>query len=305
MLTVKRWTRYGQDRLYVSTEDGQRVGWLDLLTGQEVMERPDLAVDFQTALAAHRDVVPSPTEQPGDPAESSAECVDALVPLPVPVQRKSDYAVSVEWTDLATNRPGQAVRAEAESLLAGMRAQSKVGTFLKRALDVKTDERAFRVGAAGEEAVGPRLERLVKHGWHVLHSIPVGKGKSDIDHLLVGPGGVYTVNTKNHPGGRVWVGEHAVRVNGQPTQYLRNSRYEADRVGKALRLRLGDEVPVRAVLVFLTGTVIPQVTIKQMPDVLVLDRMDIPRNFKRSPERLTPEAVERVYDIARRSTTWG
>lgn len=56
---------------------------------------------------------------------------------------------------------------------------------------------------------------------------------------------------------------------------------------------------------FLTGTLVPQVTIKQMPDdVIVLDRMDVPGAFRRAHQRLTPEAVERVFDIARRSTTW-
>jgi len=60
----------------------------------------------------------------------------------------------------------------------------------------------------------------------------------------------------------------------------------------------------RPLLVFLTGIVLPQVTIGQMPtDVLVLDRMDVPSVFKRSPERLTPEVVEQVYEVARRSTT--
>lgn len=29
-LRVVRWTKYGHDRLYVSTTDGVRVGWLDL-----------------------------------------------------------------------------------------------------------------------------------------------------------------------------------------------------------------------------------------------------------------------------------
>ncbi len=54
----------------------------------------------------------------------------------------------------------------------------------------------------------------------------------------------------------------------------------------------------------LTGTVVPQVTIKQMPtDVLVLDRMDVPGVFKRSPERLTLEMIEQIYEVARRSTT--
>jgi hypothetical protein len=221
-----------------------------------------------------------------------------------PVAVEARYTVSVEWTDLGLNRPGQGVRAEAESRLADMKEQSKVGTFLKRAFDVKTDERAFRVGADGEEAVGARLDRLTKHGFRVLHSIPVGKGKSDIDHLVIAKGGVYPVNAKRHPGGNVWVGEKVILVNGQRTDYLRNSRYEAERVRKVLLAHLGVEVPVRAVLVFLTGTVVPQVTIKQMPDVLVLDRMDIPGVFKRAPERISPEMIERLYGVARRSTTW-
>ena len=298
-LVVKRWTRYGKDRLYVETEIGEKVGWFDLLTGLATVERPDLTAAFHEAVSAqhaahgtHSVDEPTPVPLEAPPA--------ALTPRPEP-----DYTVTVEWTDLAGNRPGQAVRAEAESLLADMKQQSKFRTFVTRALDVKTDERAFRVGAAGEEAVGPRLERLVKRGWHVLHSIPVGNGKSDIDHLLIGPGGVYTVNTKNHPGGRVWVGEHAVRVNGQPTHYLRNSRFEAERVRKILLRHLDVEVPVKPVLVFLTGTVVPQVTIKQRPaDVVILDRMDVPGSFKRAPQRLSEDVVAQVYDLARRSTTW-
>lgn len=207
------------------------------------------------------------------------------------------------WTDLALNRPGQGAWAEAESLLAGMKEQSRVRTCLKRALDTKTDERAFRIVADGEEAVRARFERLTKHDWHVLHSIPVGSQGSDIDHLLVGKGGVYVINTKCHPGGTVWVGQHQIRVNGQPTQYLRNSRYEAARVRKALPLHLGVEVPVYAVLVFLTGTVVPQVPVKQQPeDVLVLDRMDVPGAFMRRPGRMTTGRA--VYEVARQSTTW-
>jgi hypothetical protein len=68
---------------------------------------------------------------------------------------------------------------------------------------------------------------------------------------------------------------------------------------------VGFAVPVRAVLVILTGTVIPQVTIKQMPeDVLVLDRTDVPLIFKRAPQRLTEHKVALVYEQARRSIMW-
>ena len=36
-LTVKRWRRFGKDRLYVNLPDGDRVGWLDLQTGQSTL----------------------------------------------------------------------------------------------------------------------------------------------------------------------------------------------------------------------------------------------------------------------------
>jgi hypothetical protein len=56
-------------------------------------------------------------------------------------------------------------------------------------LSCRTDERAWRIGAVGEEAVAKRLEGFGA-GWRVLHSVPVGKRGSDIDHLVIGPGGV-------------------------------------------------------------------------------------------------------------------
>lgn len=62
---------------------------------------------------------------------------------------------------------------------------------------------------------------------------------------------------------------------------------------------------VRPVIVLLTGTLVPNVTVKQQPDdVTVLDRMDIPRAFKRAPGRWTADQVGEVYEHARRSTTW-
>jgi hypothetical protein len=62
---------------------------------------------------------------------------------------------------------------------------------------------------------------------------------------------------------------------------------------------------VKPVLVFLTGTLIPDVTIKQQPDdVHVLDRMDIPRVFRKAPARLALDQVEAIYAVARQPSTW-
>ena len=53
-------------------------------------------------------------------------------------------------------------------------------------------------GASAEEHVGGLLEELSGRDWRVLHDASLGHG--NIDHILIGPGGVFTVETKSHPG---------------------------------------------------------------------------------------------------------
>src|ERR1700676_4417735 len=53
-------------------------------------------------------------------------------------------------------------------------------------------------GASGEEHVGSLLETLSDSGWRVLHDASMGRG--NVDHILIGPAGVFTVETKSHPG---------------------------------------------------------------------------------------------------------
>lgn len=283
-VVVRRWKRYGHDRVYVSTTDGRRLGWRDLNTGNTVVEAPDHAVELIAALAGFAPAVPEPAPST-DVAEGLAE------PQP--------------WRDLALNRPGQLAREQADAKHTSMREWSRIGTFLARVFAAKTEERAWRIGASGEETVGAKLEKLTGDGWRVLHSVPVGGRGSDIDHVLIGPGGVFTVNTKTHPGKQVWVSPRQIRINGQPVPYLSNSRYEASRAERLLTRACRFPVSVKPALVFLTGTYFPNVTIKERPDdVLILDRTDIPGAFKRAQRQLHPEQVGAVFEMARRDTTW-
>lgn len=308
-----RWKRHGKDRLYVNGDDGRPVGWVDLLTGGRTLTDPACEQAFAAAVndwyvesATNGDETFAASVNPPAISErDEATCSTPADPLPEGAEVTTAEPASLPWHDLATHVPGQAAREQAVRQLAAMKERTRVGTFLARAFNVKTDERAWRVGANGEEAVGDRLEKLSSRGWRVLHAVPVGDRGSDIDHVIIGPGGVYTINTKTHPGGRVWVASRAIRVNGQPVQYLRNSRHEGQRAEKALTRATGYPVPVRPVLVFLTGTAIPSVTIKQHPeDVLILDRLDIPGAFKRAKQRLSPDQVTSIFDVARRCVTW-
>ena len=228
-----------------------------------------------------------------------------LPPTPEPQAPPAPASATPDWYDLAQNVPGQGVRQEQLKTWEESKSRSKVLAYGARVFDVHTDERAWRKGAEGEETVGAMLNKLRAKGWYVLHSVPVGKGSSDIDHVVIGPGGVFTINTKNHVGKKIWVADYAMMVGGTKVDYLRNAKFEAERTVKFLRKHLNVDVPVRGCVVVLTGTFVPEVTYKSRPvAAAVLTKWDIPRWFRKQPKVLTPEQVEAIYAVARRSTTW-
>jgi hypothetical protein len=132
------------------------------------------------------------------------------------------------WDDLAVRRPGSAASAQA----AKARAAAPVRSVLARLAGVHTDKRAWRLGAVGEKRVGRQLECLMRGDprWRCLHAVPVGRRGAGIDHLVIGPGGVFMLNVKHHPGARLWVAGDTFMVDGVRQPYVRNSRHEADRV---------------------------------------------------------------------------
>jgi hypothetical protein len=78
-------------------------------------------------------------------------------------------------------------------------------------------------GASAEEHVGSLLDELPREEWHVIHDASVGHG--NVDHILIGPAGVYTIETKSHPG-PVRVG----RVHGATIRQAHAQRDSIERV---------------------------------------------------------------------------
>ena len=302
--------RYGHDRLYVQAADGTRLGYVDNKTGATVLEDESHRVAFDAAVAAYRSgAVPVIPRQPTVAAlpRTYDEPVPAGVPLPEsasagagsPLPQPAPGAAG--WQDLAATTAGAAAREQAVAL----RRAAPVKTFLARALGVKTPERAWRIGADGEQAVAARLARLGDR-WKILHAVPVGENGCDIDHVVIGPGGVFTINTKHHPNATVWVGGNTVMVNGNRTHYVRNSRFEAKRTAAFLT------TVMRGTPVLTTGLIAVMgarggLTIKSQPadgGVVVLARKELATWLAKRPEVLTDERVEAIHAVARRSDTW-
>jgi hypothetical protein len=203
------------------------------------------------------------------------------------------------WTDLAANKAGAGVSAEAKAL----RKKAPVRAFVARLFDAHTDERAWRLGAEGEQLVAAQLERLGS-AWHIIHSVTLSETGTDLDHLVIGPGGVFCLNTKNHPGARVWVAGDNVYVNGHRPEhnYVRASRAEGRKVTRLLTAAWGSKVVAQPVVV-VAGAIVVDVK-EQPPDVYICSRRQVTDWLCAQPRTLTPEAVAAIFTAARRSITW-
>ena len=81
-------------------------------------------------------------------------------------------------------------------------------------------------GAEGEVAVARALAALPE-GWIVLHDLAwPGRQRANLDHVVVGPGGVFVVDAKNWSG-RVEVRDQVLRQNGRQREQTVVSAAEA------------------------------------------------------------------------------
>ena len=203
-------------------------------------------------------------------------------------------------TDLRDRPPAYEVIRECLA----QQAQRPPRSALARALGIspiRDDDAGWYRGALGELAVGHQLAKAGPE-WTVLHAIPVGAGDSDIDHLLIGPAGVFTLNTKRHRGKKVWVADHRILVAGQKVDHLRNARSEASRASRALSLARGRTVPVSAALVFVG---VDEVTIRSRPrDVHIWTERSLLRHLKKLKPQLHPDEVAAIVTVAVRDSTW-
>ncbi|MBZ5735953.1 NERD domain-containing protein [Nocardioides sp. TRM66260-LWL] len=196
------------------------------------------------------------------------------------------------WRDLVRNEPGATLWQHAAELGRGAwggRAPAAVGSW--------------QAGALGEESVAEQLLLLARTGpWRYVHSVPVGSRGADIDHVLVGPAGVLTLNTKSHPGRSIWFSATTFRVDGHDEPYLRNARHEAARASRLLGRAVGAPMSVHPVIVLVRPR---SITARNPPrDVSVMAEHDLVRWLAHAPRHLSEPQIDALFAAIRRSTTW-
>ena len=156
---------------------------------------------------------------------------------------------------------------------------------------------ASSVRAKIDDLAGPEI--------HVLHDVSVGVDDCKIDHLILSPGGVFAVITREEASRDVRVDGYTMTVGDTQVPHLRHSKFVAERASALLTAHADFDVPVRACLVLLTGSHAPHLTVDHRPiGVTVLAKPDVPRFFRHQPAIFTAEQVWDLRAIARRSGTW-
>lgn len=94
------------------------------------------------------------------------------------------------------------------------RAAEAVEAARRKLAAAEQRQRAWLAGAEGERRTGEALATLTAQGWVTLHDLHwPGRPFANIDHVAVGPGGVFVIDSKNWAG-RVEVTGGVLRHNG-------------------------------------------------------------------------------------------
>ncbi len=258
---------------------------------------------------ARRDGLPALEAGPPTPAGGwSADSADgfradAFVD-PGRATTHDDVAETVDWEDLAFRGPDHGLIREASRA---------------RAAGDRERDRRLRLHADGRHAVADALAResgAVVSGrrstrWRMLHGIEMAVGSDTVtlDHLVIGTPGVFVVEVRHLPGGKVHASTTGIEIDGKQFDLarIRTLGEEVhDRIAEAIALAAGfeevlDPPPVTPVIAVVGATI---VTHSRPRGVIVARAGDLARAMRSRGERLSAAAVEETYAVARRSDTW-
>lgn len=167
----------------------------------------------------------------------------------------------------------------------------------------KTKQRVaqIKLGRDGERVVAQYLEWFRSSNYFVFHDVP--SGDANVDHVLIGPQGVFTIETKTHSkplrgACKVTVDSGVVRANGAVLD--RNPIVQAKAQANWLRNFLAESqfnAPVWPVVAF-PGWFVEPFDVKAT-GAWVLEPKALSKFIENEPERLSREQVQAMASALR------
>jgi hypothetical protein len=226
--------------------------------------------------------------------EKVATCIGCDLEEPESLSGQAGASAQREYDRLRTAREEHA-RARIGSL----------GVALARVSGEPQSTDAWRRGAKGEVFAGARLEKhLAGTGVRLLHDRRVpGKGKANIDHIAVGPGGVTVIDAKNyqgnvtvqHVGGLISERRAVLSINGRDqTRLVDAVEGQVALIRRLISESASDDVDVRGALCMAQVDGLPLMRQLNVRGVLIDGPKPVAK-LARRPGSLTESLVEQIW----------
>lgn len=162
----------------------------------------------------------------------------------------------------------------------------------------------LKIGRDGEKAVGQYLDEMRENGYRIFHDV---RGSNfNIDHVIVGPQGIFTIETKTYS--KPVDGKASIYFDGQS---ISANGYKPDRnpvvqalaqskwLGEQIQASTGHFHPVKPVVVFPGWFVTANAEAKNS-SVWVLNPKALPKFIDKAPKQLKAEEVKLIaYHLSR------
>lgn len=191
-------------------------------------------------------------------------------------------------------RPGQSGEGRVARAVDSAEAmEDQARQLLLQAERVRAGASRIAKGNEGERVIGRLLEQLQPQGWVVLHDRRKQPGSpANLDHVLVGPPGVFVIDAKNWTGGRLRFDDRGMAVGRwRKDDELHSAKVDADIVGAHVHALVPHAQTV-GVVAFVQdmGLAVPV----QHKQVLLMQREQLLPGLHRLPAALTAEQVARL-----------
>ncbi|TFD05505.1 NERD domain-containing protein [Cryobacterium sp. TMT1-66-1] len=165
---------------------------------------------------------------------------------------------------------GQSVVEELLRQHADRPARSRIARTLG-ASPLDANELSWLRAAQAEMIVGDILGRLPE-GYSVYHSLPIRNTAFWVDHLVVGPGGIFAINSKTHWDRDLTGALRSIPINDHAMPYLRDARFESAQITALLGAVLPAATVVQPVIVLVNPH---KILLARKPDAVTV--IDSPR----------------------------
>ncbi|GAA3441247.1 nuclease-related domain-containing protein [Planomonospora venezuelensis] len=160
---------------------------------------------------------------------------------------------------------------------------------------------AWRRASVAERRTEAQLKGLERRGYRTLHARAIPDSEAQIDHLVIGPTGVYAVDSEKWDRRLpVRAMSHRKLFHGPFSQKVRldEAQWEADRAAELIGQALGREIVIIPSLA-IYGPPVPW-KVLNVRGVDVFDGGHVRRWITKRERSLTDAEIGRIYEIAER-----